>query len=274
MVVIWLLLVLFFDLQGQDKKNELNQAKEKHFTQKLKCIEEAMVLSGNQLKDALMLHSDGTKKDKCVFSYLKTTSQGLSGSEMFMVSKVFASVMLGECLLKIKQYDKHKHPGCFLVVPNDELRGNNDMPMLKLYKHVVTDKKGNELFENCNPLKEPVTNWNEQNCMCIIYNIPNNNIMPMDQHLQHIQWFMSYNLPLIVNFDSAIQDHFVIKALKKEKKISAILGVHYCEKSVDNKQVQKDKNLVVEEISFYKRGWFQCGVAMIGIIIFCFKLYR
>lgn len=258
-LLLCLSIVSFLSLQGQDKDDKSGQLEKKLFAQEFDLVKNLKSESSGQLKqlrDAVILRNWSLNQLSCVFSYAYILRQTSSAQEMFATSQRVVEIMF-------ENYSDHTSSTCALIIPNEKLEGSNDMPMLKLHKYTRADKKWSELLENCNPSREPVTDWKSQNCKFAIYNIPNNNIMSMERHLQHIQWLINNGLSLIVNIDSSIKDNSVRKALNQEQKISAILGVHLHEK-------EKKKRA----IPFYQRGWFQYGSAIVAFILFCFKWYR
>jgi hypothetical protein len=81
----------------------------------------------------------------------------------------------------------------------------------------------------------------------------------MKHHLSQIRGFLKVGVPLIVNFDSNIQDDFVVNSLKKEQKISAVFGVDY-------KQPK-------EQFSGVMMFLYGCGVTLfVGVFATCYMI--
>jgi hypothetical protein len=128
--------------------------------------------------------------------------------------------------------DKNGNAAYFLLYPNKKLGHSdgdevwNQEVILKAYEAPFGKWEWRSDAVHSNPAASSVffTDWGSKNCKGIIYNIPNNNIIPMEHHITQIRGAQRCNVPMVINIDSAIQDESFFKKLLDEKVIRATFG--------------------------------------------------
>ncbi len=222
-----------------------------------------------QLKSAINHSITAGNDNKYTLSYFKSFVSLLSAQNMFDESKNIIENLVENGTIN-RDNDKDNNPAYVLIAANKELGGDKDVPVVKFNQYKITQKVWEEGCENSNSSQIFVTNWGSQNCKLVVYNIPNNNIIPMAHHIRQIEGLARNGCRLVVNFDSEIEDDSVVEYLQKEQKIDAMFGVHHKKKN----DIGVMRKIVECCVSIGKSKVFQYGAAIIGIILFCLKVYR
>jgi len=161
-------------------------------------------INTTQLSLAIQYGLDINKKDchKFIVNYFKSTSPATSAQEMYVATKAIVENYAQKTSTIDNIIFDESH---IKLYPNEELNKqskNSSLPQLLFMMKNKTWETASQLVNSSN------SSFNNYNCDLIIYHIPNNDVLPMANHMQQIMIAncLDCNATVILNIDSAIQD--------------------------------------------------------------------